>query len=162
MFFHMLCNLSFSIHWRCRPLEEISHGKSRGPKKIKHRWTPKENGLPKKVPKKPLEFSKTWPPRSTVTEKWRYVKSRKSRKSTSKTSQKTCRQGYRGYPTISPYEGMVHPITLSTCLVSLSPDFLLVHFAGCLKGNTGHNTELVPCQKEKSPQKFQECFCSAR
>ena len=58
--------------------EEISHGKSRGPKKIKHRWTPKENGLPKKVPKKPLEFSKTWPPRSTVTEKWRYVKSRKS------------------------------------------------------------------------------------
>lgn len=123
--------------------EEISHGKSRGPKKIKHRWTPKENGLPKKVPKKPLEFSKTWPPRSTVTEKWRYVKSRKST------------------PTISPYEGIVHPKkpcrhahlrkTPGICLVSVPPVFLLVHFAACLKGNTGHNTELVPCQKEKSP-----------
>ena len=100
-------------------------------------------------------------PRSTVTEKWRYVKSRKPRKSRSKTSRKTCRQGYRGYPTISPYEGMVHPITLSTCLVSLSPDFLLVHFAGCLEGKHRSQHWAGTMSKRKKPE-CQECFCSAR
>lgn len=48
------CVISLAINWRCRS-PEISHEKYQGSIKIKHGWTPKENGL-KKVPKKPGVF----------------------------------------------------------------------------------------------------------
>ena len=140
--FHMLCNLSFSIHWRCSP-PEISHEKSRGPKKNQT----------------PVDSKRKWPPQKG-SQKAIGVFQDLASTVHGHREMEIC-QVQKVHPTISPYEGIVHPKkpcrhahlrkTPGICLVSVPPVFLLVHFAACLKGNTGHNTELVPCQKEKSP-----------
>lgn len=132
--------------------------------------------FPRKIPrfnknKARLDSKRKWPqkgsqktwrfprPNPSLSPQQRYAKSRKS------TKVHQVHQDYHGVgPQPFPLKGWFtrkNPVDMRSLsknsLVSVSPDFLLVHFAGCLKGNTGHSWYRAKKKKARVPR--MRLFC---